>query len=58
MFMSPVSAHISDGHSMGMIEGLWHMLTEPSHVALLLPAIVALVFIFSRFNTRRRNQQD
>lgn len=52
--MSPVYAHLNANHSMGLVDGLRHLFTEPSHIVLLLPAIiVALILIVRRLNMRK-----
>lgn len=40
---APVYAHISGNHDMSLMDGLVHLLSEVSHVALLLPAVAVLL---------------
>lgn len=38
-----VLAHTNGSHDMGFVEGLFHLMTQPSHVWLLAPAIVLVL---------------
>jgi len=57
MFISPVSAHISANHAMGMVDSFWHIVTEPTHIALLLPAIIVVfLLLMGQIRTRGHDQ--
>jgi len=43
--ITPVYAHISGSHYMGLMDGLVHLASEVSHVVLLLPALVVLLVL-------------
>ena len=43
--VAPVYAHTSGNHYMGLMDGLVHLVSEVSHVALLLPALVVLLVL-------------
>lgn len=43
-----VLAHTNGSHDMGLVEGLIHLVTQPSHVLLLAPVIVLVLGYYFR----------
>ena len=43
--VAPVYAHIGGNHDVSLMDGLVHLVSEISHVALLLPALVVLLLL-------------
>ncbi len=46
--MSSAAMAHPGGHLMTLAQGVWHLLTEPDHLALLAGAVGVTVFIFRR----------
>ena len=56
--ISPAYAHINGSHSMSLVGGLQHLFTEPTHIFLLLPAIVTVLFLLLRKHMRKSGRED
>lgn len=49
-----VFAHNGDHHGFGVGDGLLHLVSEPTHVFLLLPILILVsVIVYTAFNQRR-----
>ena len=51
-------AHPALQHQLGFIDGLWHMLTQPYHLLVLVGALSLLGFVLYRRFTVRQSQRQ
>jgi len=50
-------AHPSREHQQGVVDGLWHLLTQPDHLLMLLAGLAVVLYTKRRLTTVRQSQR-